>query len=726
MFSIIQHFTLMRQSREIKTFIFSQYFSEGLRITFGVLLPSLVFFHLDHLEIGLTISLGAVCVSIADNQGPINHKRNGMLFCNLFVFLTTLLTGFINEYPILLGLEIIILCFFYSMFSVYGNRASSIGTAALLVMILSIDHDVTASKGAMGHALYILAGGIWYMMLSLSLAQIRPYRLAQQAVGECIREIAEYVRLKADFYDQETDFDENYKKLISQQVIVHEQQDSVRELLFKTRLMVKESTLAGRLLILVFVDIVDLFEQTMATHYDYRTLHKTFGKSNSLKEFKAIIIKLSEELENLSYYIISNEIPQRLNDFKYELERLKKCIDQVEESGTNAFVLKKILINVRNMVSRVDKIYTYFNQKQLSGQEIKNEVDLSKFVSHQNFDFKILKENLSPESSIFRHSVRVSLMCFIGFLVSKLFPVGYHSYWILLTILVLLKPAYSLTKQRNIERLIGTIIGGVAGALILIFIKDQTALFIFLLLFMVAAYSFQRLNYIVSVLFMTPYILILFSFLGENNLIIAQERIIDTFIGSFIALSASYLVLPNWESYQFKDFMQEVLIANYQYLQKVAIMLSRGTIDITAYKLARKNVYVSSANLGSAFQRMLSEPKSKQQNSKELHKFVVLNHMLSSYTATLITNLQQINPLIVNDLQIKLIRRSLYTLSEVIKNMKDVELEEIEINITDSKPFSKGSNESDLLTEQLELVNKLILDLQKLIQNQISTAGMIN
>jgi hypothetical protein len=58
--------------------------------------------------------------------------------------------------------------------------------------------------------------------------------------------------------------------------------------------------------------------------------------------------------------------------------------------------------------------------------------------------------------------------------------------------------------------------------------------------------------------------------------------------------------------------------------------------------------------------------------------------------------------------------------------MKDVELEEIEINNTDSKPFNKSSNESDLLSEQLELVNKLILDLQKLIQNQIPTERMIN
>ena len=709
----------MKQSREVKTFIFSQHFSDGLRITFGVLLPSLIFYQLDLLSIGLTLSLGAVCVSIADNQGPINHKRNGMFFCIIFVFLTALLTGLINKYPILIGLEILALCFFYSMFSVYGNRASAIGTAALLIMILSIDQQVTAANGVWWHAFYILIGGFWYMILSISLSQIRPYRLAQQAMGECIREVAEYVKLKADFYDSEADYDGNYKKLVSQQVIVHEHQDILRELLFKTRMMIKESTYAGRLLILVFVDIVDLFEQTMATHYDYQALRNTFGKTESLKGFNQIIIKLAEELENLSYYIISNEKPQRLHDFKSELEKLKTNIDQVEELGINALVLKKILINVRNMLNRVEKIYSYYNQKQLSGQDLKNEEDLSKFVSHQDFDLKILRENLSPDSSIFRHAVRVSLMCLIGYLVSKLFPVGHHSYWILLTILVILKPAYSLTKQRNIERLIGTLAGSIAGAVILIFIQDETALFIFLLIFMVASYSFQRLNYIVSVLFMTPYILILFSFLGENNLNIAQERIIDTFIGSFIALVASYIILPNWEYYQLKNFMRGVLVANYNYLLKVADELTGKPLDVTDYKLARKDVYVSSANLASAFQRMLSEPKSKQQNNKEIHKFVVLNHILSSYTATLITNLQQVENIETNNTHIKLIRKSLYKLGEEIRKMDNKDFKDAEIITTGSGERSEPTetNESSLLSEQLELINKLIVDIQKLSQN---------
>lgn len=701
--------------REIKSFIFSQYFSDGIRISIGILLPSLVFYQLNLLPVGLTLSLGAMCVSIPDNPGPVIHKRNGMLFCTLFVFLTALLTGLINQYPVLLGAEILILCFFFSMFSVYGNRASSVGTAALLVMILTIDE---ASFAVWEYALYILAGGIWYTLLSLSLTQIRPYRLAQQALGECISEVAAFVKIKAGFYDPATDYDENYNKLVDQQVIVHRHQDAVRELLFKSRMIVKESTITGRLLILVFVDIVDLFEQTMATHFDYRAIRERYGDTAALNGFKELITKLGEELENLSYYIISNDKPERLYHYKTELENLKLKIDQVEQEGMNNLVLKKILINVRNMTSRIRKIYSYFDNTQLPGTEVRSPEELNKFVSHQDYDIKLFRENLTPGSSIFRHSIRVALMCFIGYLVSKLFPLGHHSYWILLTILVILKPAYSLTKERNIQRLIGTICGGLAGALILIYIKDQTTLFIFLLLFMIGTYSFQRLNYIVSVLFMTPYTLILFSFLGESNIAIAQERIIDTFVGSFIALTASYIILPNWEFYQIKKYIREALAANYHYLMKAADELLGKPRDVMAYKLARKEVYVSSANLGSAFQRMLSEPKSKRQNNRDVHQVVVLNHILSSYIATLITYLQQTEKPKINESHIRLIRKSLYTLSEVLKKIGAEDFKVYDMSEQqEGEPADKiSSDEDDLLVTQLEFINKLIMDIQKLNQ----------
>ncbi|MGB4775264.1 MAG: FUSC family membrane protein [Daejeonella sp.] len=708
----------MKQTREIKSFIFSQYFSDGLRITVGVLFPPLIFAQLGKLEIGLVVSLGALCVSLADNPGPVAHKRNGMLLCALLISLSAILTRLINTNPVWVGLEILLFCFFFSMFSIYGNRASSVGTAALLVMILTIDNnhsEITVWE----NAFYILAGGLWYFILSLSVTQIRPYRLSQQALGESIKEVAAYLRYKAAFYDVNTNYDENYKKLIDQQIIVHHHQDTVRELLFRNRMMVKEPTNMGRILILVFVDIIDLFEQTMATYYDYYKIRDTYGKTSALKEFNHIILKLADELDNLGYDIISNIKPNPVIDFKPELEKLKFAIDQVEqEHGLNNLLLKKILINIRNMVNRTDQIYSYFNPKHLSTKKIRSEIDLPQFVSHQPIDFQLLKNNLTLDSSIFRHSLRVALVCLAGYIVSKAFPLGHHSYWILLTILVILKPGFSLTKQRNLERLIGTLAGGIIGAGILIVIRDPTILFILLLIFMIGAYSFQRLNYIVSVVFMTPYILILFSFLGANNLNIAQERIIDTFIGCSIGLVASYFILPSWEYRQYKTTMREVLIANYYYLLKVAEGLAGKPRDITAYKLARKDVYVNTANIGGVFQRMLSEPKSKQKNIKEFHKFVVLNHILSSYIATLISILQQSENRMINPDHIKLVRKSLYALSESIhqfdRDASEDNFKEAEIPLRDkSQRMIIQNPDSELLTEQLELVNNITGDIQK-------------
>lgn len=708
----------MNQSREIKAFIFGQYFSDGLRITFGVLLPSLLLAQLGQLSIGVSISLGALCVSLTDNPGPVNHKKNGMLLCNLFIFLTAVLTGLINKNSYWVGLEIILLCFLYSMFTVYGNRASAIGTAALLVMILTIDQNQTLTK-TLANALYILSGGVWYMLLSSLVSQIKPYRLAQQALGECIKEVSIYVRLKALFYDTKSNYDDHYKKLVSQQIIVHQQQNTIRELLFKSKLITKESTKMGRVLVLIFVDMIDLFEQTMATYYDYHTLKSRYEKAEVLGEFQKIIIKLADELENLSYYIIRNEKPVRLYDLGSDLETLKNTIDRVEKHfGLNNLVLKKILINIRNMSNRIKKMYRYFDQEQLANTSIQR--DLSKFVSHQDFDLKSLKDNFSFDSSIFRHSLRMSIVCLVGYLVSKLFPLGHHSYWILLTILVILKPDFSLTKERNYQRLMGTIIGGVAGALLLMYVKDQTTLFIVLLLCMIGTYSFQRLNYIVSVLFLTPYILIVFNFLGANDSNIAGERIIDTILGSAIALIASHLILPHWEHYHLKDLLKEALVANYNYLLKVANNLNGKRWDTLSYRLTRKDMYVSSANLGGAFQRMLSEPKSKQHHIKELHEFVVLNHMLSSYISTLIHSTHSVSSIVIRTHHIKSIRKSLYGLSEMIQRFPLPHVVRFEDTVYMASTQVKKDTlleedyDSKILYEQLELVNQVVKDLSKI------------
>jgi len=128
----------------------------------------------------------------------------------------------------------------------------------------------------------------------------------------------------------------------------------------------------------------------------------------------------------------------------------------------------------------------------------------------------------------------------IGFIIAQSYNF-LHSNWILLTIMVIMKPAFSLTKERNYHRLIGTIIGAIVGMSILSWVEDGSVLFAILLICMLGAYSFQRKNYVVSVLFMTPFILILYDFLGMGSRAIFIERVYDTIIGGSIAFIASHV-----------------------------------------------------------------------------------------------------------------------------------------------------------------------------------------
>ena len=56
--------------------------------------------------------------------------------------------------------------------------------------------------------------------------------------------------------------------------------------------------------------------------------------------------------------------------------------------------------------------------------------------------------------------------------------------------------------------------------------------------------------------------------------------------------------------------------------------------------VARRNALVALANLSDAFNRMLSEPKRHQKGIEYIHRFVVLNHTLTSHIATLSYYLQ--------------------------------------------------------------------------------------
>jgi uncharacterized membrane protein YccC len=644
--------------KQYKSFVNSHNWNGAVRITAGILFPAILLGYFNNLSAGIVLSIGAMCVGNTDNPGPIHHRRNGMIACMLIIFLVTLLTGMASGSAVWTGLLVFICCFIFSLMNIYGNRAGSIGVNALLVMVLNIDRP-HHGWDILINAAYVLAGGAWYTTLSLLLYSFRPYKLAQQALGDCVEATAGYLRFKAAFYAREVDYDKSYRQLVEDQIEIQEKQELVRELLFKSRDIVKDSTHTGRVLVMTFLDVIDLFERIMTSQQDYPTLHRYFDDTGLMEECQSLILDLASELDGIGLAIKSGQPSVETSALATHIRRVREAFYRYRDYGTTdpmdpidptahspslpgrtadnveGFIgLRHILDSIQDIADRLHTLhgYTTYDRK-LSGK-FNPDLDYEEFVTHQDIDRKLLVENLTLRSNIFRHSLRVSIATLTGYIISGFLPFG-HGYWILLTVIVILKPAYSLTKKRNYQRLMGTLAGALTGLLIIWFVTDRPALFVLMTLFMMGTYVFIRTNYLVAVTMMTPYVLLLFHLLYPTDFhTILTDRVIDTLIGSALAFLANLLIIPSWEHERITDYMTRTIETNTAYFRDVAgIFLGRPAVP--EYKLSRQNAFVALANLSDAFGRMLSEPRRQQRQAEPLYQFVVSNHMLTTHIATL-------------------------------------------------------------------------------------------
>lgn len=635
----------MDQLQSYKSFLNSYYLSEGIRTTVGIVTPAMVMGYFGLLPAGIVLSIGAMCLSSIDSPGPIHHRVNSMSGGIGVILLVSLITGWAAHLPVLLGVLLVAFFFILSMLGVYGARMGSIGFAGMLIMTLSLS-QVRHGWEIIITSLYVAGGGVWYMLFSLMVHGIRPYKLARQALGTYIQSIADYFRVRAGFYEEQAGpYDQQaiFRKLMQAQSEAQERQNLVNDILFKSRSIVKESTHTGRTLLMIYLDVTDLFESIMTSYHDYKILHDYFDKTGILEDFHQLVIQLADELDEIGLAVQSGSSSRRsrsiLPQVKMERERFKVFREKyLNPENLEGFIgLRRILDNIEDIARRLYTLHQYTRSSyKIKKKSIKG-LDYSQLVLHQKIHPKILLDNLSLKSNIFRHSLRVSISVLAGYLISFAFPLG-HSYWIILTILVILKPAYSLTKKRNSDRLIGTFIGLLIGIPILLLVKNNTALMLIMFAFMAGCYIFIRKNYFIGVLLMSPFVLLFTHLLyAQDTTVILADRMLDTFIGSVIAFITSSLLVPSWERETIRSFMLSILKDNCRYFSSVAASYhQQGDVQPDQYTVvARKNALVSLANLSDAFTRMLSEPKSQQNNKEQLHQFVALNHRLISHIATL-------------------------------------------------------------------------------------------
>jgi len=265
--------------------------------------------------------------------------------------------------------------------------------------------------------------------------------------------------------------------------------------------------------------------------------------------------------------------------------------------------------------------------------------ELEKFLTPQYYPLRTLIENLSFSSSIFRHSVRLTITILIGFTIGQ-FLAFQNVYWILLTIVVIMRPGYGLTKERSYNRIFGTILGGLLAFGIVSVIQNHVALSILSIVCMLLGISFTQINYKISATFVTMYVVFIYGILTPNVVEVIQFRVLDTLAGATLAFLANQFLWPAWEFINTPIHIENSIKANRNYLKEIADFYNKKGEIPTSYRLARKNAFVEIGNLMTSFQRMMQEPKSKQKTLPLVNKLVVLNHSILSALASLSTYIQ--------------------------------------------------------------------------------------
>jgi len=213
-----------------------------------------------------------------------------------------------------------------------------------------------------------------------------------------------------------------------------------------------------------------------------------------------------------------------------------------------------------------------------------------------------LRASLTPHSVAFRHAVRSAVCLSLAMFVSRKLHLP-HGYWLPMTAAIVLRPDFAATFNFGLLRVVGTILGLVLTTVLLHITPAEpwTHLALMAVLCMVFRYL-ATAHYGAAVAALTGTVVILLSYEGVNSGAAVHDRVINTILGSGMALLA-YVLWPTWEKGRVRAALSDMLDAYANYLRALARPELRD-----AHREARTAARTARTNAQASLDRMRAEP----------------------------------------------------------------------------------------------------------------------
>ncbi|MDN3666601.1 FUSC family membrane protein [Algibacter miyuki] len=626
--------------KNAELFLKGSNFYRGVRVASAVVTPFIILFFFGYEALAPSVMVGVFLNAPGDIPGSLKRKVNGIL---ISIGLTMLITGvilFLKPYLILLLVAIGVISFVVSLLSVYGFRASLVSFSGLLSMVLALAIHKETAQDIFLHIGLMGIGGLWYLLVSFTFQKLSPRKDNNQLLADTLQLIGQYLKLRARLLTKKKKRETLIQEALVLQTQINEKHETLREALFTERKRSGRSHYDEKQL-LIFISTINIFEVIEAKHLDYNEIDRLFkDKKEHLRASKNLNKVLGNHLIVLSERLIqSRKIPSKDSLLEALSGANQAITDYVEDvklpkARKGALVLKNLYDYQELLLQEIRSIRRVMaNVNEASKVSLKRQ-DRSQFLTLQEYHFSVVLQNLSFNSNLFRHALRFTVAMVFAFVLGTVLEI-HNTYWILLTIIVIIRPNYGLTKTRSKDRVVGTLIGAIVAISIVLITQNIIIYGVLAIVSLIFAFALIQQNYKSGAALITINVIFVYSLINPNAFEVIQYRVIDTVIGATIAILANYILWPSWEVNNLKEVLLDALKKNKNYLLATQDLYHDKKQNLMAYKVARKELFLAISNLNAGFQRLTQDPKSKQKEFRLIYSLVTLNQTIVSATASI-------------------------------------------------------------------------------------------
>ena len=536
-------------------------------------------------------ALAALLTCLCDAGGPFRRRVPALL---AFAALGGLLTaGFGLLRPLGLPVVVPVACaviFCTSFVRVWGQSPLQVGNLLTVVAVLALDRGESLHTAVVLGGAFV-GGSLWAVLLTMVIWRLYPYRPARRAVAEVYRRLGvlagDLSALAAADAPDPAAWAEHAR---GHRRHVREGIEAARTLVLDTiRVRGGASPRAGQTLIQV--EAADQLFGALIALSDVLEGIDPATRALAARELSLIRLLLAEIADETRLDVPDKDPARRA--------MAQRLLDQLSTLGTGA--LAGI---TESMVTRM-RIALLLTSP--AGQAPGSEAGPG-----PGWRMRLLgplRANLAWSSAGFRHALRAAVVAAPA-LVVTLRSGNSYAHWLTITLVLTLQPFFALTWQRAVERIGGTVLGGLIAAGIVMVVHTPLATAALLFPLAVLALSVRYVSFGMFMTGMTPLVVVLSELgrPGASGWVIAGLRALYTVSGGLLAVLGCWVLWPSWEPDRVQQELRGAIKAHAAFadLELAALLKEGADADLDA---ARRAAGVASNNLEASLSRAMQEPR---------------------------------------------------------------------------------------------------------------------